>query len=202
MRQVDGFLRFPPPIKLTTTLLLKYCCKWLKNPSKFSFCCRNKCGTFIIRKPIYTVNSAFYCLNRYVRIKPLLCTSTRSTISRKSSYRAYNVERSVIDTCRSRTALYALNLKDTGRSRTELCILNLKDTGRSRTELYILNLKDTGRSRTELYILNLKRRLFSPFCVSSPGTHFSSFLKLIQINVISTDNVRIYFLFIMYTSDY
>jgi hypothetical protein len=187
LRQVDGFLRFPPPIKLTTTLLLKYCCKWLKNPSKFSFCCRNKCGTFIIRKPIYTVNSAFYCLNRDVRIKPLLCTSTRSTISRKSWYRAYNVERSVIDTCRSRTALYALNLKDTGRSRTELCILNLKDT---------------GRSRTELYILNLKRRLFSPFCVSSPGTHFSSFLKLIQINVISTDNVRIYFLFIMYTSDY
>jgi hypothetical protein len=29
---------------------------WLKKPTKFSFCCRNKCGTFISRKPIYTEN--------------------------------------------------------------------------------------------------------------------------------------------------
>jgi len=31
LRQVGGFLRvlrFPPPIKLTTTILLKYCWKW------------------------------------------------------------------------------------------------------------------------------------------------------------------------------
>jgi hypothetical protein len=25
LRQVDGFLRFPPPIKLTATIKLKYC---------------------------------------------------------------------------------------------------------------------------------------------------------------------------------
>ena len=25
LRQVGGFLRFPPPIELTTTILLKYC---------------------------------------------------------------------------------------------------------------------------------------------------------------------------------
>jgi hypothetical protein len=28
LRQVSGFLRFPPPIKLTATILLKYCWKW------------------------------------------------------------------------------------------------------------------------------------------------------------------------------
>ena len=28
LRQVSGFLQFPPPIKLTATILLKYCWKW------------------------------------------------------------------------------------------------------------------------------------------------------------------------------
>jgi len=34
LRQVGGFfriIRFPPPIKLTTTILLKYCWKWRKH---------------------------------------------------------------------------------------------------------------------------------------------------------------------------
>jgi len=28
LRQVSGFLRFPPSIKLTATIQLKYCWKW------------------------------------------------------------------------------------------------------------------------------------------------------------------------------
>ena len=28
LRQVGGFLRFPPPIKVTATICLKYCRKW------------------------------------------------------------------------------------------------------------------------------------------------------------------------------
>ena len=51
LRQVGGFLRFPPLIKLTATIKLKYCWKWCKTPST------NKHNG-----PSYFLNMWWWCL--------------------------------------------------------------------------------------------------------------------------------------------